>query len=67
VLVENGGTVSIGGIFTQDESREVNKVPLLGEIPVVGFLFKQELNRNDRRELLVFVTPKILRDGLTAR
>jgi type IV pilus assembly protein PilQ len=67
VLVENGGTVSIGGIFTQDESREVNKVPLLADIPLLGVLFKQESNRNDRRELLIFVTPKILRDNLTVR
>jgi type IV pilus assembly protein PilQ len=67
VLVENGGTVSIGGIFTQDEAREVTKVPLLGDIPLFGALFKSELNRNDRRELLIFVTPKILRENLTVR
>jgi type IV pilus assembly protein PilQ len=67
VLVENGGTVSIGGIFTQDETREVTKVPLLGDIPVFGALFKNEVNRNDRRELLIFVTPRILRDNLTVR
>jgi type IV pilus assembly protein PilQ len=67
VLVENGGTVSIGGIFTQDEAREVTKVPLLGDIPVFGALFKNEVNRNDRRELLIFVTPKILRENLTSR
>jgi type IV pilus assembly protein PilQ len=67
VLVENGGTVSIGGIFTQDEAREINKVPLLGDVPLFGSLFKQELNRNDRRELLIFVTPKILRDAVSVR
>ncbi|MCW5620662.1 MAG: type IV pilus secretin PilQ [Burkholderiales bacterium] len=67
VLVENGGTVSIGGIFTQDEAKEVTKVPLLGDVPMVGALFKNEVNRNDRRELLIFVTPKILRDNLTVR
>jgi type IV pilus assembly protein PilQ len=67
VLVENGGTVSIGGIFTQEESREVTKVPLLGDVPVFGVLFKNEVNRNDRRELLIFVTPKILRDNLSVR
>jgi type IV pilus assembly protein PilQ len=67
VLVENGGTVSIGGIFTQDEAKEVTKVPLLGDIPVFGVLFKNEVNRNDRRELLIFVTPKILRENLTTR
>jgi len=67
VLVENGGTVSIGGIFTQDEAKEVTKVPLLGDVPMVGALFKNEVNRNDRRELLIFVTPKILRDNLSVR
>lgn len=67
VLVENGGTVSLGGIFTQDEARQVTKVPLLGDVPVFGALFKNEVNRNDRRELLIFVTPKILRDNVTAR
>ena len=66
VLVENGGTVSIGGIFIQDESKEVTKVPLLGDVPLFGVLFKQENNRNDRRELLVFVTPKILRDTISS-
>jgi len=67
VLVENGGTVSIGGIFTQDESKIINKVPLLGDVPLFGVLFKQELNRNDRRELLIFVNPKILRDTVSVR
>jgi len=67
VLVENGGTVSIGGIFTQDEAKEITKVPLLGDVPMVGALFKNEVNRNDRRELLIFVTPKILRDSLSVR
>jgi type IV pilus assembly protein PilQ len=67
VLVENGGTVGIGGIFTQTEAKTVNKVPLLGDIPIVGALFKQQINTNDRRELLIFVTPRILRDTLTSR
>jgi type IV pilus assembly protein PilQ len=67
VLVENGGTVSIGGIFSQEEQREVTKVPLLGDVPIFGVLFRNEVNRNDRRELLIFVTPKILRDTLTVR
>jgi type IV pilus assembly protein PilQ len=67
VLVGNGGTISIGGIFQQDENKTVTKVPLLGDIPMVGFLFKTEQTTNNRTELLVFVTPKILRDSLTAR
>jgi type IV pilus assembly protein PilQ len=67
VLVENGGTVGIGGIYTQDESIQQNKVPLLGDIPLLGFLFRNERRFNDRRELLVFVTPRIVKDNLTAR
>jgi type IV pilus assembly protein PilQ len=67
VLVENGGTVGIGGIYTQDESTQQNKVPLLGDIPVIGFFFRNERRFNDRRELLVFVTPRILKDNLTLR
>jgi type IV pilus assembly protein PilQ len=67
VLVENGGTVGIGGIFTQTEQKTINKVPLLGDIPIVGSLFKNELNTNDRNELLIFITPRILRDTLSVR
>jgi type IV pilus assembly protein PilQ len=67
VLVENGGTVGIGGIFTQTEQKTVNKVPMLGDIPIVGAFFKNESNQNDRNELLIFITPRILRDTLTAR
>jgi type IV pilus assembly protein PilQ len=67
VLVENGGTVVIGGIYTQDESSGTNKVPVLGDLPYVGFLFKQTLKRDDRRELLIFISPRIIKDGLTLR
>ncbi|MBI3044152.1 MAG: type IV pilus secretin PilQ [Betaproteobacteria bacterium] len=67
VLVENGGTVVIGGIYTQEESSGTNKVPVLGDLPYVGFLFKQNLKRDDRRELLIFISPKVLKDNLTLR
>jgi len=67
VLVENGGTVVIGGIYTQEERSQTNKVPVLGDLPYVGFLFKQNLKLDDRRELLIFITPKIIKDGLTMR
>jgi type IV pilus assembly protein PilQ len=67
VLVENGGTVVIGGIYTQDESSVTNKVPVLGDLPYIGFLFKQNLKRDDRRELLIFISPRVLKDGLTLR
>ena len=64
VLVENGGTVVIGGIFTQDERTDINKVPLLGDLPGVGNLFKNKTRRDNRSELLIFITPRVL--GRTA-
>jgi type IV pilus assembly protein PilQ len=67
VLVENGGTVVIGGIFTQTERNEVNKVPLLGDVPYVGNLFKNTTRSTNRTELLVFITPKIVTDRSAAR
>jgi type IV pilus assembly protein PilQ len=67
VLVENGGTVVIGGIFTQDERNQVNKVPLLGDIPVMGNLFRNTTRSTNRTELLVFITPKIVTDRTAAR
>jgi type IV pilus assembly protein PilQ len=67
VLVEDGGTVSIGGIYTQDVEHSLNKVPLLGDIPIIGMFFRQTQDSNTRTELLIFVTPRILRDNLTSR
>ena len=67
VLVENGGTVVIGGIYTQDERSTTTKVPVLGDLPYVGFLFKNNQRVDDRRELLIFISPKILKDGATLR
>jgi type IV pilus assembly protein PilQ len=66
VLVENGGTVGVGGIFVQDENSTLTKVPLLGDIPLIGFFFRQELKNNNKNELLIFVTPRVLKDSLTA-
>jgi len=67
VLVENGGTVVIGGIYSQTESDTTNKVPVLGDLPFVGWLFKQNLKVDNRSELLIFITPRVLKDGLTLR
>jgi type IV pilus assembly protein PilQ len=67
VLVENGGTVVIGGIFTQDERNQINKVPLLGDIPVLGVLFQNRVRSTNKTELLVFITPKIVTDRTAAR
>ncbi|HZV55875.1 MAG TPA: type IV pilus secretin PilQ [Rhodocyclaceae bacterium] len=67
VLVENGGTVVIGGIYIQEERNNVTKVPLLGDVPVLGALFRKTDKTDNRRELLVFVTPKIVADTLSLR
>lgn len=67
VLVENGGTVGIGGIYAHDEDKSIFKVPFLGDIPIIGSFFKNEVAKNERKELLIFVTPKILRDKGTGR
>ncbi len=60
VLVENGGTVVIGGIFEQTERDQVNKVPLLGDLPGVGNLFKSRDRISNKNELLIFITPRVL-------
>jgi type IV pilus assembly protein PilQ len=62
VLVENGGTVVIGGIFSQDEREDVTKVPVLGDVPYLGNLFKTRNKSSGRTELLVFLTPKVVTD-----
>lgn len=65
VLVENGGTVVIGGIFSSSEQEDVNKVPLLGDIPIAGNLFKNRSIKTEKTELLVFLTPRTLSDVIT--
>lgn len=67
ILVENGGTVVIGGIFTQNERDDVTKVPLLGDIPILGNLFKTKTRTTAKTELLVFLTPKVITDRTAAR
>lgn len=67
VMVQNGGTVVIGGIYIQSEKNEVNKVPLLGDVPYLGHLFKNTARTVSKTELLIFITPKIVTDGAVAR
>lgn len=67
VLVENGGTVVLGGIFQQVERESVAKVPVFGDLPVVGHLFKTTGRTNDKTELLIFITPKIVADRISSR
>ena len=67
VLVENGGTVVIGGIFELTQTTTINKVPFLGDIPFAGALFRNTANQNDKTEMLVFITPKMITDQNAAR
>lgn len=67
VLVENGGTVVIGGIYEQVESNQVNKVPFLGDIPILGALFRNTTRTNNKTELLVFLTPRVVADATAVR
>ena len=67
VLVENGGTVVIGGIFELTESDTETKVPLLGDLPGVGHLFKNRSRVSNKQELLVFITPKVVADRAVSR
>ena len=67
VLVENGGTVVIGGIFELNETESETRVPLLGDIPYLGNLFKSRQRSSNKQELLVFITPKMLSDRTAVR
>lgn len=64
VLVENGQTIVLGGIYQQEVKTAVSKIPILGDIPYLGLLFKNSRDINEKRELLIFVTPKIIQDSL---
>lgn len=64
VLVENGETIVLGGIFQQTLTDTDTQVPLLGDLPGLGWMFRNSQQVNDKRELLIFVTPKILNDAL---
>ncbi|MFM2447314.1 MAG: hypothetical protein RI936_1761, partial [Pseudomonadota bacterium] len=65
VLVENGGTVALGGIYQQEDTTTVTGVPYLQELPVVGNLFKTTNTSRARRELLIFITPRIVSERVS--
>jgi type IV pilus assembly protein PilQ len=67
VLVDNGETVVLGGIFEQNKSQKQDKLPFLGDLPFVGAAFRQEERKDNNQELLIFVTPRILKESLRAR
>ena len=66
VLVNNGETVVLGGVFEQNKAKGQSKVPLLGDIPLLGYLFQQNTTSTTKRELLIFVTPQLLKNGAVA-
>jgi type IV pilus assembly protein PilQ len=65
VLVEDGQTVVLGGIYETERRETITKVPFLGDIPAIGVLFRSKQLQNDKSELLIFVTPRILEEGST--
>jgi type IV pilus assembly protein PilQ len=60
VLVDNGQTVVLGGVHVETNQNDVERIPLLSDLPVVGRVFRRTTRSNDKRELLIFVTPRIL-------
>jgi type IV pilus assembly protein PilQ len=67
VLVENGGTVVIGGIYEQNDRTDLTQVPFFGDLPVIGWLFKNHSSAAIKTELLIFITPRIVNERLTIR
>jgi type IV pilus assembly protein PilQ len=67
VIVNNGDTVVLGGVFKYSTGKNENKIPLLGDVPVIGHLFKNSAELEEKRELLIFITPKVLDTELSIR
>ena len=67
VLLDNGETVVIGGIYEQDRNDTVTKVPFFGDLPLLGWLFKNKEFKNNKTELLIFLTPRILSENVGLR
>jgi general secretion pathway protein D len=65
VIVDDGGTIVLGGLIDEDVQESVSKVPLLGDIPILGNLFKSTTTSKRKRNLMVFIRPTIIRDGVT--
>ncbi|MDA5132581.1 type IV pilus secretin PilQ [Psychrobacter sp. ANT_H3] len=65
VIVEDGQTIVLGGVFKNRSSNGVDKVPFLGDLPYVGRAFRRDVRKNEKEELLIFVTPKLINDGIS--
>lgn len=63
ILVDNGETVVLGGVFTVDHTRTINRIPFFSSLPIIGWLFSDRLEKNTRKEILIFVTPKIIKQA----
>ena len=63
VLVDNGETIVLGGVYEQTKANSTQRVPFFGDLPLVGFLFRSNFQQNNKSELLIFVTPKLLKDN----
>lgn len=64
VLIENGGTLMVGGIFTKNATHQLDKIPFLGDLPIIGALFRQIMRTQTQQELLVFITPRIVNNAV---
>ena len=67
VLVDNGATLVLGGIFQTDKNVSTTKTPFFGDLPYIGRLFRRDIERDDKQELLIFITPRIVHDALSSR
>ena len=67
VLVDNGETVVLGGIFRSEQVTTITKTPFLGDLPLIGALFRNTAHSDTKTELLVFITPRLVKDSLTSR
>jgi len=65
VLVDNGETVVLGGVYEQIKTKSINRIPFFGDLPLVGGLFRNKTETNDKSELLIFVTPKLLKEDIS--
>ena len=65
VLVDNGETVVLGGVYEQTKTKSIDRVPFFGDLPLVGALFRSKTETNDKQELLIFVTPKLLKEDIS--
>lgn len=63
VLVDNGETIVLGGVYEQTKAKSSQRVPFFGDLPLVGFLFRSTFEQNNKSELLIFVTPKLIKDN----